>query len=120
MNNMLNNWINRFVKTWEKKDIETIKELFSRTDEYYETPFSVAVSTPEEIEKLWLDIIYQDEMILKVDIITEAGTNAALHWYLKYKDSRDMNTYEMDGVYQVVFDSEGYCRYFKQWWVMNE
>lgn len=116
----LNEWIEVFVNAWVDMDIEAIKKLFSECEEYYESPFCEAVSGEDEIEALWLDIVHQKELSLVVDSLAQEGNKAALHWYLKYRDDRDNNVYEMDGTYQVAFNDNGKCCYFKQWWVMKE
>lgn len=120
MQKILNVWINEFVTRWKNKDIDSVIKLFSNICLYYETPFSNVVSKVDDIKNLWLDIIFQDDIVLDIDVLMEDNNNAILHWYLKYKDARDLNIYEMDGIYQIELDNEGHCTFFKQWWVMNE
>lgn len=120
MNINLNEWINTFVDAWIGIDIQRIKELFSECEAYYESPFCKAVSGESEIEELWLDTVHQKNIELLVDVIAQQDSKATLHWYLKYKDDRDNNVYEMDGVYEVAFNANGKCCFFKQWWVMKE
>ncbi len=116
----LNEWINNFVEAWLTGDINAIKALFSECEAYYESPFCEAVTGEKEIEGLWLDIVHQKDINLVVDTIAQDDKKAALHWYLKYRDDRDDNVYEMDGTYEIAFNENGKCCYFKQWWVMKE
>lgn len=112
------NWINVFVTAWKEHDNETILDLFANVKEYYEGPFSKAVSTREEIGMLWDEIKYQDISALDVDLIAIEDGVCAMHWYFDYQDTRDNNRYEMDGTYEIHFNEIGQCIYFKQWWVM--
>lgn len=113
-------WTERFVSLWKNHDVESILDMFDETEQYYEGPFSEAVSSREDIKKLWVDIVYQDIIDLSVDVIAMEGSVVVMHWYLKYKDTREFSVYEMDGTYQVAFNDKGKCSYFKQWWVVNE
>lgn len=114
------NWIDLFVSAWKKCDFIAIGELFSDVEEYWESPFVDPVSGKDNIKKLWDDIVFQKEIDLNINIIAIESSNVSLHWYLKYKDSRDDTIYEMDGTYFLVFNDNKKCIYFKQWWVMNE
>ncbi|MBQ3182201.1 MAG: nuclear transport factor 2 family protein [Clostridia bacterium] len=121
MNNIfITEWINTFVKAWKKKDFTEIKKIFADTNEYYEVPLGVATCGIENILKLWEDIVYQEDIILKVDPIICDDNIAILHWYFKYKDSRDKQLYEMDGIYYLQFNDNHKCVFFKQWWVMSD
>ncbi|MCD8013658.1 MAG: hypothetical protein LUG99_10860 [Lachnospiraceae bacterium] len=116
----VNNWINGFVNAWKEHDVDAVLDIFDCVEEYYEGPFSEPVSTRKEVETLWIDIKYQDISNLVVDLIALEKDTSAMHWYLKYRDIRDDVFYEMDGTYEVKFAENGKCRYFKQWWVINE
>lgn len=114
------NWIDLFISAWKEYDFIAIGDLFSDVEEYWESPFADPVSGKDNIKKLWDDIVFQKEIDLNISIIAIENNNASLHWYLKYKDSRDNAIYEMDGTYFLVFNDNKKCVYFKQWWVMNE
>ncbi len=116
----INDWIKNFVNEWKNHNVAAILDMFGEVEFYYEGPFSEPVSSREDVEKLWVDTEYQDIHALSVDLISFDSSVAAMHWYLKYKDTRDSVVYEMDGVYQVAFNENNMCNYFKQWWVINE
>ena len=111
-------WMKDLKSAWEQHDISKILLLFEDTNEYFEGPFSKPVSTAEEIEGLWEEIEFQRIEKLDIDLIALEEGNSAMHWYLKYVDTRDEQLYEMDGAYEVHFNEKGKCTYFKQWWVM--
>ncbi len=119
-NIFITEWINTFVNAWKEKKFDEIKKIFSHTVEYYEVPLGIATCGTENIIKLWEDIVYQEDIILEVNPIICEENIAVLHWYFKYKDSRDKKIYEMDGVYHLKFNDKHKCIYFKQWWVMSE
>ena len=116
----VNKWINDFVNAWKQHDIDAVLDMFDGVQNYYEGPFSDPVSTRKDVELLWIDIKYQEISSLEVDLIAIEEGTCAMHWYLKYRDVRDGIIYEMDGTYEVRFDNNGRCIYFKQWWVINE
>lgn len=111
-------WMNNLKNEWIKHNIAGVLELFAYVEEYYEGPFSAPVSSKNEVEALWEETKYQNIENLNIDLISFEQGTCAMHWHLKYVDVRDDNTYEMDGTYEVHFNNEGICTYFKQWWVM--
>lgn len=113
-------WIDTFKNAWVSKNIELILDIFSETEEYCESPFTEPFTKIWEIEKCWLEINYQNNMVLDINILAIESENVILHWYFSYQDSRDNTTYTMDGVYQLKFNSKSKCCYFKQWWVLKE
>ena len=117
---IVNNWIKSFVTAWKNHSNAEILKMFDEVENYYEGPFSPSVSSREDIEKLWADVEFQNIEALEVNLIALDGDHSAMHWYLKYTDVRDRTCYEMDGTYEVHFNQNGKCKYFKQWWVMAE
>lgn len=111
-------WMNDLKTHWENHNTNAILDLFKYVKEYFEGPFSNPVFCKEDIFDLWKEIDYQIIDNLDMDLFAYEEGNCAIHWYLKYKDNRDGNMYEMDGVYEVHFNEEGNCIFFKQWWVM--
>lgn len=116
----INNWIENFILAWKKRDIETIMNIFSSVEEYWETPFFKLSKGPENIKNAWEEIMYQDNIILNISVLISKENDYILQWYLKYIDSRDKQEYEMDGIYQLKFNDLKKCTFFKQWWVMNQ
>ena len=112
------NWIYHFTESWKNHDVEAILNLFDDIQEYYEGPFSDPVSSRDEIAKLWVETEFQNIKTLNVEPIALENGICAMHWFLDYEDSRDNNEYVMDGTYEVHFDSQGHCIFFKQWWVV--
>ena len=111
-------WMNALKNEWKSHNLEGVINLFSNVEEYFEGPFSTPVSSQEDVMKLWVDTDYQDIDVLDINLIAFEEGRCAMQWHLKYKDKRDSIVYEMDGTYEVHFNDEGQCKYFKQWWVM--
>jgi hypothetical protein len=111
-------WMGKLETEWKNHNLDGILTLFKKTVEYYEGPFSSPVSSLDDISDLWQETKYQNIEQLNIDMIAFEQGKCAMHWYLKYMDNRDGNIYEMDGTYEVRFNAEGDCVFFKQWWVM--
>ncbi len=111
-------WMVKLKLDWESHNIDGVVCLFDKIDENFEGPFSAPVSSREDIKNLWEETKYQSIEKLDIDLISFEDGKCAMHWYLKYQDTRDDNVYEMDGTYEVHFNLAGECKYFKQWWVM--
>lgn len=114
----VNKWIEDFKNLWINHKIAEVVEMFNEVEEYFEGPFSAPVSSKDDVTSLWLDIEFQDIEKLDIDVIAIDGNKCVLHWYFKYKDTRNSEIYEMDGVYEIHFNNNCKCQYFKQWWVM--
>lgn len=112
-------WSKRLRDEWINHNLNGILNLFEKVAEYYEGPFSSPVSSKDDINALWEETKFQNIENLEIDLIAFEKGKSAMHWYLKYIDTRDGNTYEMDGTYEVHFNEDGLCIYFKQWWVMS-
>lgn len=120
MNNVqVTKWIADIENAWKTKDFESISKIFSDTKEYWESPFLQPVSGENEIYKCWAEIVYQEKITLDIDILAIEKENAILHWFLEYTDARDAQVYVMDGIYQLKFNKNGKCIFFKQWWVIE-
>ena len=102
-------WLNKLKEYWFNKDIEKAVSLFTKTTFYQETPFMKPYTTIEEINKEWQHV--KEENIQEVDFKILATDNNVLivEWFLK------QNNQEFDGIYEIKFDDNLECIYFKSW-----
>ena len=99
-------WLNKLKESWFNKDIESAVSLFDKTTFYQETPFMLPYTTIEEIREEWQheDIQQIDFKILAIDEYV-----AIVEWILKQNDE------EYDGVYEIKYNENLECIYFKSW-----
>ena len=102
-------WLNKLKEYWLDKDIEKAVSLFAKTTFYQETPFMKPYTTIEEINQEWQHI--KDEYIKEINFKILAIDNNVLivEWFLK------QNNQEFDGIYEIKFNDNLECIYFKSW-----
>ena len=107
--NFVEKWLYDLKNYQFKKDILGATSLFKKTEFYQETPFLIPFRTFEEIEKEWQHI--QKEDIKKIDfqILAIDGCKVIVEWYLEQNDDI------FDGVYEIKFNNNLNCIYFKSW-----
>jgi hypothetical protein len=107
----IEDWLERFKKYWESKDLQKLLSLFSDDVVYYETPF-VKLKSKEEILKEWQGVLLQDNIKLDYSIFSNDRNKSTVNWELHYsKDNVDNN---LKGTYLIELDSDGLCTYFHQ------
>lgn len=104
-------WVNKLKTYWFNKDIEKAVSLFAKTTYYQETPFLKPYTTLEEINQEWQHI--KDEDIKKIEVkilaIDKYNNTLIAEWYL------EQNNEIYDGIYEVRFNKDLECIYFKSW-----
>ena len=106
-------WLNDLREYWLNKDIINAVSLFNKTTFYQETPFIEPYTTIEEINQEWQHV--KDENIQKIEIkiLAIEGNTVIAEWILKQND----NNY--DGIYEIKFNDNCECIYFKSWEMMK-
>lgn len=102
-------WLNRLKEYWFNKEIEKAVSLFQKTTFYQETPFMSPYTTIEEINQEWQHV--KNENIQEINFKILAINNNVLiaEWFLK------QNNQEFDGIYEIKFNDNLECIYFKSW-----
>ncbi len=102
-------WLNDLKTFWWNKDVEKATALFKNTTFYQETPFLEAYTTFEEIEKEWQHIKDQNIKKIQFNILAIDDKTVIVEWIFE----RDRE--EFDGIYEIKFNRERECIYFKSW-----
>lgn len=112
--NYAQEWLNKLKTYWFNKDIEAAVSLFNKTAFYQETPFMKPYTTIEEIRKEWQHV--KDEDIESIDIkLLAVDENVVIaEWLLK------QNNIEYVGIYEIKFNENLECVYFKSWEMTEE
>lgn len=103
------NWLNKLRESWINKEVSKASSLFKNTTFYQETPFISPFTNYEDIKKEWEGIKNQEIKDLKFNILAIQGNVVIVNWIFK----RD--TEEFDGIYEIKFNDEKECIYFKSW-----
>lgn len=107
-------WLDKLKTYWFQKDIPGAVSLFKHTTFYQETPFMKPYTTLEEINQEWQHVL--DENIQHIEIKTLAvdGYTVIAQWILR------QNNVDYDGIYEIKFNDNLECVYFKSWEMSHE
>jgi len=102
-------WLKRLKEAWKSKDIESAVSLFVKTTFYQETPFLEPFTTFEEIKEEWQHIKNQEIKKIEFKILAIDKDTIIVEWLFE----RDIKVY--DGIYEIKFNDNLDCVYFKSW-----
>ncbi len=103
------NWLNNLKEFWFGKDIESVVSLFKNTTFYQETPFMEPYTTMEEINEEWQHVKNENIQNIEIKLLAIDGYTVIAEWFLK------QNNEEYDGIYEIKFNDNLECIYFKSW-----
>lgn len=107
-------WLQKLKEYWFRKDIESAVSLFQNTTFYQETPFMKPYTTLEEINKEWQHIQKEDIQSVEIKPLAIDGYTVIAQWILK------QNNQNYDGIYEIKFNEQNECIYFKSWEMKDE
>ncbi len=105
----VNDWLNKLKEYWFNKDIEKAVALFNKTTFYQETPFMKPYTTIEEINQEWQHVKNENIEKIEIKLLAIDGYTVIAEWILKQNDE------EFDGIYEIKFNANLECVYFKSW-----
>ncbi len=106
-------WLQKLKEYWYNKDIEKAVSLFEKTKFYQETPFMMPYTTIKEIREEWQHVQYENIQDIEFKILAIEENKVIVNWFLK------QNNINYDGIYEIEFDNELNCVYFKSWEMTN-
>jgi hypothetical protein len=107
-------WLNKLKDYWFNKDIESAVSLFKNTLFYQETPFMKPHTTLEEINQEWQHIKNENIQFIEINSLAIDKYTVIAHWILK------QNNQNFDGIYEIKFNENLECIYFKSWEMKDE
>ena len=102
-------WLNRLKDYWFNKEVEKAVSLFEKTTYYQETPFMRPYTTIEEINKEWQHIKNENIQDIQFKVLAIDSYTVIVEWVLK------QNNQNFDGIYEIKFNNNLECVYFKSW-----
>ena len=106
-------WLNKLKKYWFNKDIENAVSLFIKTTFYQETPFMKPYTTIEQIREEWEHIKNENIQNIEFKVLAIDNNILIAQWILKQNDI------DYDGIYEIKFNDNLECIYFKSWEMSN-
>ena len=110
----INKWLNQLKDYWINKDMDGIKTIFNKTTYYQETPFMKPYTTIDEILDDWQYVENETIQDVSFNILAVDNNTVIVNWKLK------QNNEDFDGIYEIKFDDELNCIYFKSWEMENK
>lgn len=110
----INKWLNQLKDYWINKNIDGIKTIFNKTTYYQETPFMKPYTTIDEIVDDWQYVENETIQDISFNILAVDNNTVIVNWKLK------QNNEDFDGIYEIKFDAELNCIYFKSWEMENK
>ena len=107
-------WLYKLKEYWFNKDIESAVSLFTKTTFYQETPFMKPYTTLEEIRKEWQHIKNENIQNIEIKILAIDNLTLIAQWILRQNDK------DYDGIYEIKFNKDLECIYFKSWEMMKQ
>ncbi len=111
--NFAEKWLDNLKKYWFNKDIEMAISLFNKTTFYQETPFMKPYTTIDEIREEWQHIKNENIQNIEFKVLAIDNLTLIAQWILKQNDQ------DYDGIYEVKFNDNLECIYFKSWEMMD-
>lgn len=105
----VNDWLNKLKQYWFNKDIDNAVSLFNKTTFYQETPFMRPYTTIEEINQEWQHVKNENIQNIEIKLLAIDDNIVIAEWLLK------QNNQEFDGIYEIKFNDNLECIYFKSW-----
>lgn len=105
----INDWLDKLKEYWLAKDINKAVSLFNKTTFYQETPFMKPYTNIKEIREEWQHIKNENIQNIEIKLLAIDDYTAIAEWILK------QNNKEYDGIYEIKFNENLECIYFKSW-----
>lgn len=102
-------WLNKLKEYWFNKNIDKAVSLFDKTTFYQESPFMKPYTTIEEIKEEWQHIKNENIQNIEIKLLAIDNNTVITEWIL------EQNNQEYDGIYEIKFNEDLECIYFKSW-----
>ncbi len=117
----VDDWLKKYGRAWETKDLEAFASLFTPDASYHWTPFEPpklgraaiagAVKTATDRQK---------DIRFSYTVLAGDGNHHVAHWHCEFVRVSSGKPVRLDGIFQLEFDSGGLCAVFREWWHSDE
>jgi len=111
-------WFNELKRIWLEKDIPALKDILGEEFLYYEDPFLSPLTSWDDVENTWQEVLYQDIQKLEITILIDGQTEGSAMYDFAYIDPAGA-LHESKGSYYLKLDGAGKAVEFRQWWTVQ-
>lgn len=104
----LEEWLERFKKAWMEKNLDEVKNIFSKIENYYESKDSSPVDNIDDVLKFWEEIKNQEIKRLEFKINSIENNSCKTGWIFEDQNGK------YEGSYKMKFDGNLDCVEFRQ------
>ena len=109
-------WLERFADGWQKRDTDTLVDLFTANGAFWETPFGPPEVGSDAMRRGWEELWpYQRDMHMQAEVLAVEGDTALARWWATYTRLPERVLRELDGVLLLRFNADGRCRELIEW-----
>jgi ketosteroid isomerase-like protein len=113
----LEKWLAGYERAWESRDAARAADLFTPNASYHEMPFEAPKAGQAGIREYWSSVTAdQRDIDFKSQVVAVNGQTGVAHWSATFTAASTGARVELDGVFQLTFDSSGRCTELREWW----
>jgi hypothetical protein len=110
-------WLERYLRPQERRDAETIKEIFARDGVYWWGPYGEPRRGVEAIYEHHRNALsHQEDIHYRYDILAVTETYGLARFYLSIRDLTPGAPNRYEGIFMVHLDEAKKCTLFQEWY----
>ena len=111
-------WLDGYRRAWEEGDPSKVLTLFAPDAIYEETPFVTPMRGHAALRRYWEEGARdaQRDVAFTYEIYAAEGDIGLCRWHCRFERVSSGERIELDGIFRCVFDPNGKCRHFQEWW----
>ena len=114
-------WLADYGKAWERKERGDFCGLFAEDARYYWTPVEEPKAGRRGIGAAFSEAVAgQDGIRFSWELLDVTGARGIAHWRCRFRRVCSGRDVLLDGMLVAVFDEDGLCTDFREWWHSDE
>lgn len=118
---IFSNWLTKYGQVWETRYPEGVGDLYSSDVLYYWTPFEEPLRGRDAITAASREASgRQEDIRFGYEVIAQKDNEGWARWWCSFTRVGTGRNIRIDGILRAVFDAEGLCSEFREWWHSDE
>ena len=114
-------WLKTYGEVWESQDWRRVTDLYSQDVTYHWTPFEEPKRGHEGIMNASRDATSrQRDIRFGYEVLDVRGDRGIARWWCSFTRVATGRKINLDGILIALFDDQGLCREFREWWHSDE
>lgn len=114
-------WLQRYGEAWEGQNADSAAGLFTENAKYYETPFDEPMVGRDRVYAYWREGTgAQREVRFGYDVLAINRDMGIARWTASFTRVPSGIAVRLDGILTVLFEQDGRCSEFREWWHRQE